>query len=117
VEPGAGKAALERFLAAFEEERFFEAHEVLEEFWRGYRGPDRAFYQGLIQAAVAFYHRSRGNLAGARRVGARARAKLAPWAPRHEGVDVGRLLGRLERAVADERSPGQRPARSREGPA
>lgn len=91
--------AMERFVAAFNAGRYFEAHEILEDFWRDYRGPDRTFYQGLIQAAVALYHRDRENRAGALRVAARARARLEPWAPRHGGLDLEALLAGLEAAV------------------
>lgn len=90
---------MHRFVAAFNAGRYFEAHEILEDFWRGYRGADRGFYQGLIQAAVALHHRDRGNRAGARRVAARARAKLEPWLPRHGGLDLEALLVGLAAAV------------------
>jgi len=44
------------FFDCFNAQRFFEAHEVLEELWLVDRGSDRAFYQGLIQLAGAFVH-------------------------------------------------------------
>lgn len=87
--------ALAEFTAAVEAGRYFEAHEILEAFWVGYRGPDRDFYRGLIQAAVALHHAGTGNAAGAASVGARARNNLAPHAPRHEGYDVEAMLARL----------------------
>ena len=86
------------FLDAFYEGDFFEAHEILEAFWMGYRGDDRDFYRGLIQAAVALHHLGTGNTIGARGVAARARGNLAPYAPRHGGVDVDAILARLEAA-------------------
>jgi predicted metal-dependent hydrolase len=57
--------ALAAFLHAFDDGAFFEAHEILETFWVDYRGDDRSFYQGLIQAAVALHHASAGNAIGA----------------------------------------------------
>ena len=48
----------ERFfqgIREFNERRYFEAHDVLEYLWQGYRDPDRAFLQALIQTAVGFY--------------------------------------------------------------
>jgi predicted metal-dependent hydrolase len=89
-------AAFDKALAA---ERYFEAHEILEAFWVDYRGADRDFYKGLIQAAVALHHRSRGNGAGAARVAARAITLLDPFAPTHAGVEVTPMIERL-RAVA-----------------
>ena len=50
----------------FNEERFFEAHEVWEDLWRETPSPVRVCYQGLIQAAVGLHHLQRGNLVGAR---------------------------------------------------
>ncbi|MGC3968698.1 MAG: DUF309 domain-containing protein [Pirellulales bacterium] len=46
---------------------FFEAHEAWEELWQEHFGPDRKFYQGLIQAAVAVHHFCNGNIRGAKR--------------------------------------------------
>jgi predicted metal-dependent hydrolase len=89
--------AYERALASGQ---FFEAHEIMEEFWIGYRGADRDFYKGLIQAAAALHHAARGNPAGASRVARRARAYLAPYAPRHGAIDVDALLRRLTESAA-----------------
>jgi predicted metal-dependent hydrolase len=91
-------AALAAFLTSFDRGAFFEAHEILETFWVGYRGDDRDFYRGLIQAAVALHHESTGNAIGAKRVGARARGNLTPFAPRYRDVDVSAILARLPAA-------------------
>ncbi len=90
--------AVHAFFTAFDEGDFFGAHEVLEQFWVSYRGGDRDFYKGLIQAAVALHHASRGNAVGAQGVGTRARRLLAPYAPRYESVDVATILSRLDTA-------------------
>ncbi len=49
----------------FNEEDFFECHEVLEELWSETLGAEKKFYQGLIQAAVALFHFGNENLGGA----------------------------------------------------
>lgn len=57
-----------RYLAGivlFNRGDFFEAHEVWESLWMETPDPDRRFYQGLIQAAVALCHFGNGNLRGA----------------------------------------------------
>jgi predicted metal-dependent hydrolase len=90
--------AIAAFLTAFNEGAFFEAHEILEAFWVSYRGDDRDFYRGLIQAAVALHHSGTGNTTGAASVGARARRNIEPYAPRYVGVDVDAILGRLAAA-------------------
>jgi hypothetical protein len=91
-------AALAAFMKAFDEGAFFEAHEILEAFWVTYRGEDRDFYRGLIQAAVALHHLGTGNTIGAKGVAARARGNLATYAPRHGGVDVNAILAGLAAA-------------------
>ena len=88
------------FHEALDAGRFFEAHEILEAYWIGYRGGDRNFYKGLIQAAVALHHASEGNVLGAGALASRARGYLEPFAPRHRGVDVDGMLDRLSRIVA-----------------
>jgi predicted metal-dependent hydrolase len=84
------------FMSAFDQGSFFEAHEILEAFWVGYRGEDRDFYRGLIQAAVALHHQSVGNTVGARGVAARALTNLAPYTPRHASIDLDAIVARLE---------------------
>jgi uncharacterized protein len=45
------------FFDCFNEQRFYEAHEVLEQLWLTQRQqPDGLFYKGLIQIAGAFVH-------------------------------------------------------------
>jgi len=89
---------LESFMHAFDEKAYFDAHEILEAFWVDYRGDDRDFYRGLIQAAVALHHARHGNAVGASGVAARARAHLAAFAPSYQGVDVDAVLSRLAAA-------------------
>ena len=91
-------AAIAEFMNAFESGSFFAAHEILEAFWVHYEGGDRDFYRGLIQAAVALHHLQSGNAAGASSVAARARTNIAPYAPRHGGVDVLAVLAKLAAA-------------------
>ncbi|MBI2885202.1 MAG: DUF309 domain-containing protein [Candidatus Omnitrophica bacterium] len=55
-------------VALFNQGRFFECHEVLERRWLTLEGPRKECYKGLIQLAVAYYHWSRNNRAGALRV-------------------------------------------------
>ena len=88
-----------RYLAGielFNQGEFYDSHDVWEDLWTEYRGPDRQFYQGLIQSAVALYHLSRGNLRGARRMYYSSRSYLAPYPPGHHGIDLARLLIEME---------------------
>jgi predicted metal-dependent hydrolase len=102
--------AVSEFLRLFNEQEFFEAHDVLEEFWQEYGEHDRTFYQGLIQVAVALEHARRGNAKGARGVLASARTRLAPYLPHYEGFDLEWLLAAAARCIdGGEAPPALRP--------
>jgi predicted metal-dependent hydrolase len=74
---------LNRGIDLFNNFRFFDAHEELEEVWRTTPRdhPWRQHVQGLVQLAVAFHHASTGNRTGARSVLERAVRNL-------EGADA-----------------------------
>jgi hypothetical protein len=78
----------------------FAAHEELEQAWRAAAGEERDFFQGLVHVAVAWYQAGRGRQAGCARQLAKARRRLAPFAPRHRGLDVSSLLSQVEAAAA-----------------
>jgi uncharacterized protein len=75
---------------------FYEAHEVWEELWADYQGPSRKFYQGLIQVAVCLHHFGNGNIRGAKKLYYGCRGYLEPYLPKHEGIDLEKLLSQLE---------------------
>jgi predicted metal-dependent hydrolase len=92
-----------RYLAGvlfFNRRDFFEAHEVWEELWADNAGPDRSFYQGLIQAAVGLLHFENGNLRGARKLYRTSRAYMEPFFPAHRGLDVAGFWAQMERCFA-----------------
>jgi predicted metal-dependent hydrolase len=93
-----------RYLAGldlFNRREFFEAHEVWEELWHETPGPDRRFYQGLIQAAVAVYHAGNGNGRGARRLFHSGRKYMSAYPSQHLGLDIPTFWTAMERALAD----------------
>ena len=80
-----------RYLAGilfFNARDFFEAHEVWEDLWADCRGPEQRFYQGLIQAAVALYHFSNGNVRGAVKLFHSSLAYMRPYPSPHGGLNV-----------------------------
>lgn len=80
---------------------FFEAHEVWEELWQEHQGPDRKFYQGLIQVAVCLHHFGNGNIRGAKKLYHSSRAYLDPYRPQHLGLDLDKLFAELEVCCRD----------------
>jgi predicted metal-dependent hydrolase len=94
-------SAFERGLELIRTGRYFEAHEELEVAWRAAEPAERDFLQGLVHVAVAWYQAGRGRPIGCERQLAKARRRLAPYAPRHRGVDVAALLARLDAVEPD----------------
>jgi predicted metal-dependent hydrolase len=77
---------------------YFEAHEELEDEWRGAPEPERDFLQGLVHVAVAWYQAGRGNRPGCERQLEKAERRLSPYRPKHRGVDIDVVLEDVARA-------------------
>jgi len=92
--------SLERGLELMRAERWFDAHEALEDEWRDAPEPERDFLQGLVHVTVAWYHAANGNRPGAERQLEKAARRLVPYAPTHRGVDVYAVLCQVEQADA-----------------
>lgn len=75
----------------WDEHRYFEAHECLEHVWHHAPADDRAFWQGVIQVAVACVHHQRGNPKGVTASCRKAQDNLAGYPSIHHGVDVDQL--------------------------
>jgi predicted metal-dependent hydrolase len=93
-----------RYLAGiqfFNRRDFFEAHEVWEDLWQECAGPERRFYQGLIQAAVALHHFSNGNLRGAAKLYHSARDYMQRFGSNYQGLDVEAFWRQMERCFAE----------------
>lgn len=82
----------------FNEEFFFEAHEVLEEAWHEEHGEPRLFLQGLIQICAGFHHYQNGNFRGAAELLDRGTQKMRRYPDRYMGIDAAGLLGQIDRA-------------------
>ncbi|HEX6761668.1 MAG TPA: DUF309 domain-containing protein [Gaiellaceae bacterium] len=92
-----------RGLRLAQEGSFFEAHEAFELAWRACGPEERDFFQGLVHVVVSAYQRGRGRPVAAERQRLKALRRLAPYAPRHRGLDVASLLAALDRPEADPR--------------
>jgi hypothetical protein len=92
-----------RYLAGillFNEQAYFEAHEVWEDLWADSHGTERKFVQGLIQAAVGLCHFGNGNHRGAVKLYHSSRDYLAPCGPTFWGLDVAGFLQRMQACFA-----------------
>jgi uncharacterized protein len=72
----------------FNEQHFYDAHEIWEDVWRESVGYEKKFLQGLIQAAVALHHHSTGNVVGACSLLERSRKNLAGYPEDFGGIRV-----------------------------
>jgi predicted metal-dependent hydrolase len=85
----------------FNEHDFFEAHEVWESLWLECAGPERRFYQGLIQAAVALLHFGNGNVRGAVKLFRTSRDYMRGLPSPYLGFDVAGFWQQMERCFAE----------------
>ena len=109
--PQSGEVADHPFYRAYfqcwNEQRYYEAHDVLEQVWLTKDSADDAFFKGLIQAAGAFVHLQKNfehpthpkhgqRLRPAVRLFQLAEKNLAAFAPQHHGLDVSALIELLK---------------------
>lgn len=83
----------------FNEGRYFEAHDILEDLWQGYREPDRVLLQALIHAAVGFYHLDNGNLKGCRSQLLKACTKMRALLPEYWGLLLDPLHSSMKKHI------------------
>lgn len=94
------------YFDCFNQQKFFEAHEVLEELWlKERRGPNDLFYRGLIQFAGAFVHLQRGRPQSAVSLLRLAQRNLAGYGPVYLSLDMTRISALIDRWVADLQMP------------
>ncbi|HEY2919991.1 MAG TPA: DUF309 domain-containing protein [Candidatus Binatia bacterium] len=116
VDPTQADIATHPFYRAFfrcwNEQHYYEAHDVLEQLWLKANSGDADFFKGLIQAAGAFVHLQKRfehpahakhsrRLPPAVRLFQLAEKNLSAFAPRHCELDVAALC-QLLRSYADQ---------------
>jgi predicted metal-dependent hydrolase len=85
------------YFECFNQQLFYEAHDVLEELWLAQRKqPNDLFYKGLIQLAGAFVHLQKGRLQPAGALFRLARNNISQYPAEHEHLDVTAVLGLIE---------------------
>ena len=100
------------FFHCWNEQRYYEAHDVLEQLWLKTDSTDANFFKGLIQAAGAFVHLQKRyehplhakhsrRLPPAVRLFRLAERNLSAFTPWHHGLNIDALC-QLLRAYADE---------------
>lgn len=79
-------------LRLFNQGRYYQCHEVLEEAWVAEQHPIRIMYQGILQIGVACYHIQNKNWRGAVKVLERGVPKTGRFAPACMGINIAKLL-------------------------
>ena len=99
---------LEEGLLLFNGGKFYEAHEVWEDLWRGTTEPTlKTCYQGLIQAAVGLHHLGRRNAVGARSQLGKSIRNLQAGESAKTGLDIEGMI--LQLAEILEEMPDEAP--------
>lgn len=85
----------------FNERRFFECHEELEEIWKQERDPIRYLYQGILQIGVGFHHLRNNNHRGAVSLLSSGIDKVRRFEPTCLSIDTSRLAEEAQRCLDD----------------
>ena len=81
------------YFQLFNAQKFYEAHDVLENLWLPDRhGANGNFYKGLIQLAGAFVHLQKNRLRPAAALFKLAKANLEKYPHVHERLDIAAVL-------------------------
>ena len=85
------------YFERFNQQHFFEAHEVLEALWLPQRGgPNGSFYKGLIQLAGVFVHWQKNRPGPAAALLGLARDNLLKYPATHDGLNLAGVLAMVE---------------------
>jgi len=78
-------------VAQFNQQAFYDCHDTLEALWLEAMDPERTFYQGILQIAVALYHLSHQNLRGATITLGEGLNRLRHYPADYGGIDLEQL--------------------------
>lgn len=76
----------------FNSAQFYACHDTLEALWIEASEPDKSFYQGILQIAVALYHLSNQNWRGAVILLGEGSNRLRRYPGNYAGIDLEALL-------------------------
>ena len=71
---------------------YYACHDTLEALWMDSIDPDKKFYQGVLQIAVACYHLHNRNWKGAVILLGEGISRLPYYQPVYAGIDVSKLI-------------------------
>jgi predicted metal-dependent hydrolase len=84
----------------FNQRKFYECHDLLEDIWFEVRDESRNFYQGLVHLAVGFYHlNDKQNVKGAIAQFEKSVVRLTPYSPKYKGIELENLIKKIRKYV------------------
>ena len=85
-------AAFWQGVEEFNQKQFYACHDTLEALWMEASEPEKNFYQGILQIAVACYHLGNSNWRGTVILLGEGSRKLREYQPVYENIDVTELI-------------------------
>lgn len=80
----------------FNQQEFYACHDTLEALWIEATEPQKRFYQGILQIAVACYHLGNHNWRGAVILLGEGIGRLSTYPSIYSGINVSQLLGQSD---------------------
>ena len=84
--------ALKKGVDEFNQQAFYACHDTLEAIWMEAEFAERAFYQGVLQVAVGFYHLGNLNWRGSAILLGEGINRLRQFEPIYKGIVVDDLV-------------------------
>jgi hypothetical protein len=88
--------AISRAVRLFNDEKYWSAHEALEQVWKNTSGSEKALLNGLILIAAAFVHDEKGEADICRSILSRAAAKFAGISGSYHGLDIDLIKSQVQ---------------------
>jgi predicted metal-dependent hydrolase len=85
----------------FNQQQFYACHDTLEALWIEAVEPEKTFYQGVLQIAVALYHLGNQNFRGAIILLGEGMNRLRHYQPVFASINVAKLLTQSRKLQAD----------------
>ncbi|UBF28404.1 DUF309 domain-containing protein [Kovacikia minuta CCNUW1] len=83
----------------FNQRQFYACHDTLEALWMEAGEPDKKFYQGILQVAVALHHLGNQNWRGAVILLGEGMNRLRDYQPTYGNIDVEAFLSQTARLL------------------
>lgn len=91
--------AIKRAVQLFNDERYWEAHEVLEYVWKNATGIEKEILNGIILVAAAFVHDEKDEPHVCISILRRARKKLDRASGMYHGIDTNRIADMISEII------------------